>query len=1197
MGIRIEWSMGIRLARLSIVGFKSFAEPLELVFDPGITAIVGPNGSGKSNLAEAIAWVLGEQSGTAVRSRRAEDVIFAGGPGRSPLGMAEVTLVLEQDDEELGLPFREVSLTRRIFRDGESQYLINGTRARLRDVLRIAAVLRADWIIVRQGAVDALLDQRPAERRDYLEHAAGLSTLRLRQAEARQQLSEAEQHARRLEDLLHELEPHVQALATAAERAREALALRDALRDATIRLFAARWQEAHRQIECARARLVELDEQRRILQAQHDECTRALASRRAEAETLRATYQEVARLRHERERAVEALAHRAQLARTRATALAAQLQTLASDRDRAAAELASLREEVQRLDDLARTLEADRSRAQAMLERQETLLAERRKRAQALRAELAQLEQELQRNAAARERSVREHAALVAAREARSQELARLEAAYRQLEEERSAREREHEALARRLAILEERSVAARAEVQRYAAQVVQCRTELDRRQQAVQELEREITVTRTRLETLVHALEHDLVASSARAILAAAKRGQLSGIVGTLGALLDVPPELEQAIEAALGGHLSDLVVERWADAEAAIAFLKANRAGRATFHPLDTVRAAPPGRLPLAVNEPGVIGIAAELVSAPAALRPVVQSLLGRVLVVADLTTTRRLLPQVPPGWVVVTRDGELARPTGSVTGGAGRARDRGLLASARERRELAVRLERLAALLTEAQREVESARDAYESARARLASAEETVRRVEQEQRELRSEQARLQRERSALSERLCRQEQAIAELRSVLERDATRIDELAQATAALATTLDALTNRRRQLVAELEAVEAPDPEREQLAATLATLRERLEAVARERAHVDRQIARLESALAQYEMRAAALTSDHAGACAEAERAEDEARTLASEIDSLQREEAALDEALRRCETELVALAAECDRLHRALHTVESEIAQAQAASEQASVAERAVLENAAWELAWTEDPARLSDELRSAAATVSDPPDRLERRVAELRRRWRELSQFGEAAIAQYESERARYERLRAELEDVRTTIRTLRKLSADLDQQIERSFARSLRALDRALATTFAELFGGGRARLVARDGTGSIEGVELVVQPAGKRVRSVQQLSGGERALAAIALRFALLELDPVPFCVLDEVDAALDEANVLRFRTVLERLATRTQFLVITHNRATIEAAGTLYGVTMGEDGVSKVVSLRIADYVHTER
>ncbi len=1189
--------MAIRLRRLAVVGFKSFADPVELLFDPGITAIVGPNGSGKSNLTEAIAWVLGEQSGAAMRSRRSEEVIFAGGPGRPSLGMAEVTLVLEQDGEELGLPYGEVSVTRRVFRDGENQYLVNGARARLRDVLRIAAAVRAEWIIVRQGAVDRLLDQRPTERRDYLEYASGLATLRLRQAEARQQLTEAEQHAQRLEDVLRELEPHLQSLAAAAERAREALAVRQAMRATTVQLFAARWQRVSLQRRDVQQRLESLEARYRALQLEQEERASRVTRYRAAYDALRAEREEIGQRCDERRRHLTAVQHEAQLARTRAAALAEQLSALAGDRERAEEELVGAREEYQRLAEAEREAHTLRAELEAALERQAALLAERQRRAEALRNELATVERERQRLVAERESNARERAALEAAVETRRQEQARLEARQKELAEQRGLRERELTDLAGRLAALDGQLADAWSEAQRWAETVSRHQAELARRSQAVQELERELLVTRTKLSALAQALESDLVASAPRAVLAAAKRGQLSGVVGTLGSLLDVPAEIEQAIEAALGAHLHDIVVERWEDAEVAIAFLKAQRAGRATFHPLDTVRSAPPARLTLVRSEPGVLGVAAELVTAPPPIRPIVQALLGRVLVVADLATTRRILPQLPSGWVVVTRDGELARPTGSVTGGASRSRERGLLASVREQRELAARCERLEQLLAQARRDLETAQASYEEARTRQDATEGMVRTLDRERRELRATLARLEHESSLLSQQLEQEARALDELRALLDRDAERLRCLAEREAASLAALDALASRQQELDAERQAVETPDPERERLASQLATARERAEALARERARLERQIARLEATLLDYASRAATLQDEYDRAVAAAERAEALAQELVSELVDLDRRAAVLDEELARRAEECAAAQAARSETERELRSLEQSLTEARLLLERVLEAERALLDNAVWELGWSDERERLVEELESVARTVDDPPERLERRLVELRRRSQELSRFGEAAIAQYESERARYEQLRAELDDVRSTIRTLRTLLADLDRQIERGFARSLRELDRAFATTFAELFGGGRARLVARDGTGSIEGVDLVVQPAGKRVRSIQQLSGGERALAALALRFALLELDPLPFCVLDEVDAALDEANVLRFRSVLERLSARTQFIVVTHNRATIEAAGILYGVTMGDDGASKVVSLRLADYVGSER
>ncbi|MDW7981650.1 MAG: chromosome segregation protein SMC [Thermomicrobium sp.] len=1185
--------MGVRLTRLTVVGFKSFADPVELVFDRGITAIVGPNGSGKSNLADAIAWVLGEQSGTVMRSRRAEDVIFAGGPGRAGLGMAEVTLVLEQDEEELGLPFREVTLTRRVFRDGDTQYAINGARARLRDVLQIAAALRAEWVIVRQGAVEELLALRPSERRDVLEHAAGLSGLRLRQAEARQQLAEAERHAQRLADLLQELEPHVQSLAEAAERARQALAVREALRESTLLLFAARWRRAREEVDRVRLRLAELDREdgdaKQVLRSARESLQRT----EQEHQALLAERETCSVRRHERARAAEAAAHRAQLADQRAATLGAHLHLLEEDTHRAYEEVEAATAELERLESSWAAACAELAEVESALQRVEEAAAIRAQQADRLRSALQVCERQLRRYEAECQQLARERTAVAAAVETQRRERARLQAQRAARAQERATFEEELAALEARGAELEKRLASATAEVERQSTTVRRHAATVQRSQQTVDELERELVFVRTRLQVLSQALEGELVSSATRAVLAAARRGLLHGVVGALGTLIETPPELETALEAALGGHVHDVVVERWSDAEAAIAYLKEHRAGRATFHPLDSVRTLLPARLPLGSGAPGVVGIAADLVSTSPALRPIVQSLLGRVLVVTDLAVARRLLAQLPAGWIIVTREGEIVRLSGSVTGGATRGRERGILTQAREHRALADRCARLQELVTQARRELADAQARHEQARIAEQEARRTLQLLESERTELLAARARAQRALAALAEAEQHDAEASMQLEQLLASNVERERSLVEQAAASEAIRTRLEEQRSRLVAELAAFEAPDAERDRLSARAAVIRERLRSLERERAQLQRQLQGLERRLQEFAARRENLMSERDTALVEASRAAEEAARLRAEVVELEQEETRLavlvEERARQLASARSALSAAEERLRR----VERELASTRATLERSEQVQRSVLESAVWELdgAWQAD--ELAGELDRLALQHREPVERLERRLADLRRQWQELRQFGEATIAQYEAERTRYESLRSELQDVRATIQTLRTLLSELDQQIERGFVRSLRALDRAFAAACTELFGGGRARLIARDGTGSIEGVELVVQPAGKRVRSVQQLSGGERTLAAVALRVALLEVNPLPFCVLDEVDAALDEANVLRFRSVLERLAERTQFLVITHNRATIEAAGTLYGVTMGADGVSRVVSLRLADYV----
>lgn len=1184
--------MAVRLTKLRVLGFKSFADPVELSLDRGITAIIGPNGSGKSNLAEAIAWVLGEQSAASVRGRRAEDVIFAGGPGRASLGMAEVTLTLEQDGEELGFPFQEVSVTRRVFRDGESQYLVNGNRVRLRDLLQIAAALRSEWMIVRQSAVDAVLDMKTAERRDFLEHAVGLSGLRLRQAETKQQLAQAEAHAQRLEDLLRELEPHLEVLAEAAARAREALEVRKQLRSALLHLAGVRWREAIEGARQAHSRLATLEEEQTRLRQRLEDLTQRALVALAEQERLVAEREELTRLRYEYETQRTRALHCAELARTRVSAITAQLGALQWERERSHQDRTTLAGDLLRVGKLLSATAEELAEAEQILRKREEQAAEQSRRASLIRETLRKLEEYLRGATATQQKLARERAALAAAREARQKEFAYLGQRCAELERECARYLQELNELTEHEEMLRERVRAATFQLEQLQSESSRVRDRLERQKQVVRELEREHLLIQTRLEALAQAIQGERVSQGVRSILHAARRGELKGIIGTLGTLIEVPADLEAAIEAALGSHVQDLVVESWSDAEAAITHLKKTRAGRATFHPLDTVREGTPSVPPLLVQQPGVLGRAVDLIHAPPSIQKVLTNLLSRVLVVSDLATARRLLPILPPGWIVVTPEGELARSSGSVTGGVLRGRERGLLAHSRERRDLVQRAERVTALLQQAQAELEILRLQEQSLQEHVNQARLMLDNVREGYTECSRRREHVQHTVRSLTQTLERERERLNELETQLAVAIEQDREFEQAEQVIVRQLEGLGTERARLLADLASLEAPDVEREQLLRKIAILRERQQALQREEAQLRQRLSRLDEQEGKLAEQQAELEQQQSAYQTEAQQAEQLAGEIAEQLEQLEGEARRVTRLLQAQEESLAELRVDEAACRERLERVEREISQTEAAYHSAEQRKRDILEQLRWELETTEQVESLLERVEKAAAVATEPRRELEHRISTLRQRWQQLSRYGEAAIAHYEAERARYETLRAELDDVRQTIQTLHKLLAELERQIRRDFRQSLRTLDEAFSQTFRELFGGGRARLITHDGTGSIEGVDLEVQPAGKRVRSLQQLSGGERALAALALRFALFHLTPLPFCVLDEVDAALDEANVLRFRALLERFASTTQFLVITHNRATIEAAQVLYGVTMGEDGVSQVVSLRLADY-----
>ena len=1181
--------MSVRLKRLSLHGFKSFAAPVDLCFDRGVTAIVGPNGSGKSNIADAIRWVLGEQSYSTLRGRQAADVIFAGGPGRAPMGMAEVSLTLEQEGESLGLPFTEITITRRVFRDGESHYLVNGKRVRLRDVLRITASLGPDYTVIGQGLVDAVLSQRPADRRGLFEHAAGIAGLRLRQAEASAHLAQAEANAVRLEDLLRELEPRLHALERAARQAEAAIRVREELRASLLQLYAQRCRAAQDKVKASAEAETVATAAAAGARAALEQAQQALAAAESAPSTLRQRVQELERELEGRHGALQTTLHRSELAvareqaqrqrladlERRAAELDAEEAGLEGERAALKAEHAALGERLRELDRELAELEAKTRAMEARRDELRASLRESEETEQRLQQELACLEAERGRQEQVRAGLLAERERLVGTeveREARQRELA---ARTEDLERANTALQVQLIEARQALAGLEREEEATRAELAQASA--------------VLAELERELTATLARLDALERLADSGAVAGAVRAVLAAAREGKLGGVVGTLGSLIEVPPELEVAIEVALGGHLQDVVVERWTDAEAAIAYLKRTRSGRATFQPLDTVRAGRPQQLALVGRAADVIGIASELVRCEPRVEPVVRSLLGRVLVVRDLLTARAMLDRLPPGWTIVTRDGEITRPSGAVTGGS-RGRERGLLARERELRELGRRRARLIAEVERARAKVQRLERAHAERQAECRERTADLARLEAEDRAQRLER-----------ELLC---QRISELEAEAERDRERRAQIAgqlqaieQAIEMFAADLSRVQAERQRLATTRAAQER---ELTELAAQLGT--GRVQAASGDRSAVQRQLEGIEQQLARLERQAQRLAEGRALLAhrrveieQELARLADEQRALQvdakqqrAELVSIEREHAAAVEQLGEC--------LERERVQReAVTTLEQRVREAERELDRCRIEHRRaedelalLLERAAWDLA-VDDPATLPERLAAVEVDPSVSLEELEAQSARLRERWQRLGRYGEESLEQYRAERERYERLSRELEDVRAAARRLHETLDQLEREMRSAFSRTVHSVDQAFRRTFSELFGGGRGRLLSPNGAGPEEGIEIVAQPPGKRLQSLHLLSGGERALTAVALLFAILQVRPAPFCVLDEVDAALDDANVVRFRDLLRALSERTQFVVITHNRATIEGAAVLYGITMGEDGASRVLSLRL--------
>lgn len=1196
-----------RLTRLELHGFKSFANRTVFLFEPGITAIIGPNGSGKSNISDAVRWVLGEQSHATLRSKKTEDVIFAGGHGRAPLGMAEVAVTFDNTTGWLPIAFTEVTVTRRAFRSGENQYLINGRKVRLKDVAHLTASLGHSHTVVGQGLVDAALSQRAEERRALFEHAADLTGLRLKAAEAERSLAETQTNSTRLADLLDELEPRLRTLERAAKQAREWKGVHDRLRELQRFHYGRLLREAKTRLVAAE-QTAAADEARAVAARQDlERLTAAAATARAAAEGARAALAQHAVHLQATVDAVQRVGHERELVEERHAALTRRREDMADTRAG--------------LDDQAVSVERELAAVALDLAAAKKEVAAARTAVMILQAEGASARQ-------TRRDQERRAAALVAAigeRERAVADLARRRALLEQ-RRETDAAERDRaaaaaadrtarlECLTAELAAFDDAEVLAAAELTAIGAKLAELTAELERAataehaaREAVARVERRLGETAARLEGLRRLQESGAgLFAGVRETLGAARAGKLRGIRGTVAELIDVPARYDTAIEVALGTHLQDVVVDGWADAETAIAHLKKTNAGRATFQPLDTVRAGRGGAPREALTLSGVHGLASDLVMAAPDFGVVISALLGRTIVVEDLPTSRATLAHLPPGWSAVTLTGEIARTGGSVTGGSA-VRESGILGRERELRDLPRELTRL-----------EQQRD---DALAALHEAAETPRRLAEERRQHETARAGLLAARKERQGQRARLAGWLADLRAEQTAVERRMIALAAASDAARAELASVERDQETLVAEIgilreqrDALQAQLARDAQTAATaeqqlaaeqrrLAALDERLRAERRRETALRARRQGLGEELALRAERAAALDGELAALAAQRDRLASESAALATARDAVQAERPPLDAAVERAEAESSRL----DRILDAARTTVLETERARGASELAG-------ERARGELAAIRQ--RIADDLelgdpdellemgrgghpkgpgqgdRTTQASPVPPEDDMEREIARLKERLRRVGYAGEHAVAEYEREAERQRFLREQLADVRGAAESLRTLLADLHATMRQRFDETFARVAAVFSETFTTLFGGGTARLVLVAGeNGDGAGVDIVAQPPGKRLQSLALLSGGERSLTAAALLFAILRVNPTPFCLLDEVDAALDEANVVRFREQLQALAAETQAIVITHNRGTIEVADTLYGVSMREDGVSQVLSLRLAD------
>ena len=1172
----------MRLKELEIQGFKSFPDKTKITIGEGITGVVGPNGSGKSNISDSIRWVLGETSSKQLRgSGKMEDVIFGGTQSRGAMGFASVALTIDNSDHGLDMDADEVTIGRRYYRSGESEYSINGQNVRLKDVYELlldTGIGRDGYAIVGQGRIAEIVGAKSAERREIFEEASGIAKYRYRKNEAERRLEAAEGNLERLRDILGELEKRVGPLKRDSEKAQQFLELSerrkslevtlwvDAIRRAndTVRDQQRKFEAAQADYERLSRQLDEFDEKSAALREEAQQLVlqveQANADIRAVTEANAGSESEIAVLKNESEHS-----------RFRIDEATGELERAGQGRQSIETEAAGHKAAIEKLHGEVAALDARVAELRAELRALEEKAAASGQRRDVIDAAIARLQDTA---TAAKVRA----ASAQSAKEAAAQRLD--EAKQQAVEQENSAAaaEEEKRRAERRLKDAEE-AVTRNDNIKAG----LKLKLESRRRQQAeaadaLQKADKERSNTSQRIHILED-LERNMdgYQQSVKAVMRAAAGRRLRGIIGPVAGILTVEKGYETAIETALGFALQNIVVEDQGCARAAIGFLKDERAGRATFLPLDTVQGSRfTGRLT------GTAEVAADLVKCDPRYQHIIDNLLGRIIVVEDLSEASTVAKNLGYRNRIVTLDGQVINAGGSFTGGS-TARSVGVFSRKQELDELRTRLVKLEKKRADAKKELEARKAEVDNLTAQLSGAEA-------EGMNASSERLRASLELDRLTAAVAQHEENTRSLAAEIEAQQAAVTQnetaCAEAEAAQGKAEAELNTYNAELAELGESTGSLTAERERITNELSE--NQMQRLANDIGLHEAALEGLQSRTGEAEARARELN-----AAIEAAKAKIEANALKiAEIERTRGENkekiAAAEETIRTANAarmEKEAAVARLGQENRAL-TDERE----RMSGEMARLAER----RTAAENELNDTNTKLWEEYQLTAGEAKElcvefeSLTELRRSVAEVRGKIRGLGNVNVGAIEEYKEVKERYDFLKAQVTDVEKAKSELTRMIAELCSEMEELFTTSFKQINTHFQQIFKELFGGGHARLYLSDESNVLEsGIEIEVSPPGKVIKNLSALSGGEQALVAISIYFAILNVNPAPFCFLDEIEAALDDVNVARYAQYLRRMTDHTQFIVITHRRGTMEAADVLYGVTMQEDGVSKILRL----------
>ncbi|MBX9972368.1 chromosome segregation protein SMC [Cytobacillus firmus] len=1179
------------LKRLDVIGFKSFAERITVDFVPGVTAVVGPNGSGKSNITDAIRWVLGEQSAKSLRGAKMEDVIFAGSDSRRAQNFAEVTLTLDNGDQGLPIEYSEVSVTRRVYRSGDSEYLINKQTCRLKDIVDLfmdSGLGREAFSIISQGRVEEILNSKAEERRTIFEEAAGVLKYKTRKKKAEGKLSETQDNLNRVNDILHELESQVEPLKIQASIAKDYLQQKEELEKIEVALTVyeieelhSKWEQLSRQLEQHTEDEMKLSAVIQNKEAKMEELKDHIAAIDESVNDL----QDV--LLHASEE-LEKLEGRKEVLKERKKNASQNKDQLHRNMEELSMKITELKEQEEKQSALKGKVKTEAVKLQkALKEKQDQLklfsenteekieslksdYIEVLNSQAASRNELQNIDQQLNQQGQRSSKLEMDNEKYIADRKKNEEKKQKIQSALESLQKEIESQVHVFRTEDRKLESLKNNYQ----KQEKTLYQAYQYLQQAKSRQEMLEEMEEDFSGFFQGVKEVLKA-----------------RGSKLQGIEGAVAELIQVPKEYETAIETALGGAMQHIIVQNEQDGRSAIQFLKKNSYGRATFLPLSVVKGKKlnNGQLQSVQGHPAFIGEAASLIQFEGRHQSAIENLLGNVVISRDLKGANELAKLLQYRVRLVTIDGDVVNPGGSMTGGAVKQKSTSILSRKGELEELKSRIVDMESKTANLEKQVKLQKSEIQKQEKRIEQLRKTGEELRLMEQKVKGELLEVEFEEKSINERLSLYDMDKAQFSEDRERLLIRKSELAdllehqqKQIADLDNEIKALTERKNTQQTSKETVVY---EINELKISFASKSEQLNHAEDKLAAINSELVvnreKLKTVKEDLELLSSEMTNSSSG---EQHLEEAAQQKLKEKNETLELIASRRDERLK-LQTSLEDLeleAKELKRQHKGLVEVlkDEEVKQNRLDVE---------LEN---RLNHLREEYLLSFEGAKEEYPLQIELDEARKKVKLIKLAIEELGAVNLGAIEEYDRVSERYEFLLEQKTDLQEAKDTLFQVIDEMDVEMKRRFEETFAGIRFHFESVFQSLFGGGRAdlRLTQPDDLLNT-GVEIVAQPPGKKLQNLGLLSGGERALTAIALLFSILKVRPVPFCILDEVEAALDEANVQRFSQYLKRYSDETQFIVITHRKGTMEEADVLYGVTMQESGVSKLVSVRLEE------